>query len=203
MAKKASGAKAPKATGKPRGGPKKVPSADGAVGKNHNETRPDDDAMRALFANHASAWDQWKAKLKVVEKIETDVKAALKNDGFKVQQFKIRDALLAGPKSEAKIHAEVKDRLLVAKWIGHPMGSQLDLFEQPDRTPAVDRARDEGKQTAMDHGRASPPYAPGSPQYTQWLEGFHEEQERQVRAGIKPLEDIQTEDAPDPARPIH
>lgn len=198
MAKKAAKAKAPKATGKPRGRSKKVPSADGAVAANHNE-----DAMRALFANHASAWDQWKAKLKVVEKIETDVKAALKNDGFKVQQFKIRDALLAGPKSEAKIHAEVTDRLQVARWIGHPLGTQLDLFEQPNRTPISDSAFDQGKQARMDNKPATPPHDPSTEAYRMWLEGFHEENDRQNMANVKGIKPLETEDKPDPARPIH
>jgi hypothetical protein len=89
------------------------------------------------------------------------------------------------------------------------MGAQLDLFAQPDRTPAVEKAYDEGKQAFFENKRATPPYAPGVPQYTQWLEGYHNAQDARVRGGLKPLEDEEQEDGDDtgwgeidPARPL-
>ncbi len=200
--KKAKGAKTKAAKGK------SVPAAGRSV------TTDDNDAVRASFLQHRTAWTNVQAKLAVAQKLVKDMVSAAKADGFLKKEFEVADMLAGSPKQEARVTGEVSLRLRVARWIGHAMGAQLDLFAEPDRTPAVDKAYDEGKQACMSHERASPPYAPGIPQYTRWLEGYHDEQERQVKAGIKPLEgngaldDGEDEGNPvaavgaDPARPL-
>lgn len=147
------------------------------------------DDERALFLQHRSSWSNWLAKLAVVEKLEKDVKTALKADGFTVKQFQIADQLAGSPKQEAKVRCEVKDRLKVAWWVGHPMGAQLDLFAQPDRTPSVDRAYDEGRQAVMENQPAKPNYSPETEQYRSYMAGFHDQTEKAVRRGMKPIEE--------------
>lgn len=158
-----------------------------AAGPGHNsengKPKLTADEMRSLFLTHRTSWNEWKAKLAVVEKIERDTKAALKADGFTVKQMQIADSLLT-VKGEAKITGEVKDRLQVAMWVGHPMGAQLDLFEQPDRTPSVDRAYDNGKMASMQGNPAKPPHAPETEQYRHWLAGYHDHQ-RELMGGFK------------------
>lgn len=153
-------------------------------GPGHNEPPArTDDEIRASFNQHRTSWNNWKAKQAVVDKIELDTKAALKADGFTVKQMQIADDLLT-LKGEKKITTEVTDRLKVARWIGHPMGAQMDLFEQPDRTPSVDRAYDQGKQASMENQPRKPPYAPDLPQYQSWMDGYNADQER-LAGGIK------------------
>jgi hypothetical protein len=216
MAKRAkkNGADAP--MGKPRRErPPKVPGAPktARAAKQHNTAAESDqrteDQIRAGFLHHRQAWNQMTARQKALDKQWTDVKAALKADGYKVLHMQVADDLAGSPKQEARVHAAVHDRLQVARWVGHPMGQQLDLFSQPDRTPATDRAYDEGKQAFMEDQRATPPYAPGVPQYTQWLQGYHDAQDARVRGGLKPLEDEEQDDDDtngwgdsDPARPL-
>jgi hypothetical protein len=171
--------------GRPKVSGQHPSSSTGAVTKADNQRS--EEAVRASFLHHLNAWNQMRAREAVFDKVYKDTVAALKADGHSVKQMKIADALSGNAKQEAKIHGEVHDRLLVAKFIGHPMGAQLDLFSQPDRTPAVDRATDEGKQAHMEGKRASPPYMPGTPQYTAWLEAYHEAQEHTVRTKLKPL----------------
>jgi ribosome modulation factor len=130
------------------------------------------DEMRVLFNSHRSAWTGWKAKLAVVEEIERDVKAALKADGFTVKQMQIADSLLT-VKGEEKITNEVQDRLQVALWVGHPMGRQLEMFQDPDRTPAVDRAFEDGKTAGLEGRVRKPPYSPELPQHEQWMQGWY------------------------------
>lgn len=190
---KKGGGKAKSAGGKKGGKAAAKPAASGGDGRPLSAA--DNDAERALFINHRTAWNEWRAKLAVVEELEKDVKAALKNDGFTVKQMQIADQLAGNPKQEAKVRAEVEDRLRVAKWMGHPMGAQLDLFGQPDRTPSVDRAYDQGKQAAMEAATANPPYAPATPQAQSWLAGYHDEQAARLKRGIKPLE-------PKPEEPV-
>ncbi len=200
--------------GKPRRGrpPKagKPPKAARAAKKHNSAAESDqrtEDQIRAGFLHHRQAWNNMMAKQKAIDSQWTDCKAALKADGYKIIHMQIADDLSGSPKAEAKVHAAVRDRLQVAQWVGHPMGAQLDLFAQPDRTPATDRAYDEGKQAFMEDKRATPPYAPGVPQYTQWLSGYHDAQDARVRGGLRMLEDKEQEDGDDwgesdPARPL-
>ena len=107
--------------------------APGAPGHNSGDdaAKPGltDTERRELFASHRQAWNEWQAKQAVVDKIGKDVKAALKGDGFTIKHMQIADDLMDAA-GEAKVKAEVQDRLQVALWIGHPMGAQLDLFAQ-------------------------------------------------------------------------
>jgi hypothetical protein len=221
MAKRAKKDGADVPMGKPkRGRPRKAAGTPKAAraAKRHNTAAESDqrteDQIRAGFLHHRQAWTQMTARQKALDKQWTDVKAALKADGYKVIQMQVADDLAGSPKQEAKVHAAVRDRLQVARWVGHPMGAQLDLFAQPDRTPATDKAYDEGKQAFMEDKRATPPYAPGVPQYTQWLSGYHDAQDARVRGGLKPIhpEDPDAENfddsdsagwgESDPARPL-
>lgn len=168
----------------------KAPGADGA-GIGHNTGADADagtpkltmDEERKLFLHHRTQWNTWKAKRVVVDTLERDVKATLKGDGFTVKQMQIADELTT-VKGEKKVTGEVQDRFKVARWIGHPMGAQLDLFNQPDRTPIAERAYDQGKQASMEDKPASPQYAPETEAYRQYMAGYHDHQ-RELAGGIK------------------
>lgn len=139
--------------------------------------------VQELFLHHRTAWTEWKAKRAVVDDHERKVKAALKADGYTVKQMEIADALIT-VKGEAKITGEVKDRLQVAAWVNHPMGRQLEMFNEPDRTPLADRAYAEGRQASMENRRAAPRHAPDTEAYRQYMAGFHEHQ-RELAGGIR------------------
>ena len=64
-----------------------------------------------------------------------------------------------------------------------PLGPQLQMFGEPDRTPAVDRAFDEGKRCAMEGGTRKPPYSPELPQFEAWMKGYYEGQEATIEKG--------------------
>lgn len=200
----------------PMGKPKaaKPPKAAKATkpGKGHNSERSAD-AIRAGFIQHRGTWNQLTAKQKSLDKLWTDAKAALKADGYKVIQMQIADDLGGSLKQEAKVHTAVHDRLQVAQWVGHPMGAQLDMFAEPDRTPAADKAYDEGWLASASNEPAKPHYDPSVPQHARWLEGYNAHQKTLMK-GFKPLgktddkkspsgRDGWGEDATDPARPLN
>lgn len=163
-----------------------APGGDAAIGPGHNSSKASKLTLndeRALFMQHRGPWNSAQAKLAVAEKLLADVVAALKADGFTKKQFELADDL-GKPKSEARVHAEVRDRLKVAYFMGHPMGGQLNLFDQPDRTPVVDRAYDEGKSASMQNKAAQPPNAPDTEAYRAYMAGFHDHQ-REIAGGIK------------------
>jgi hypothetical protein len=162
----------------------------GNVGHNSGEgvSRLSADDERHLFLRHRESWNNYQAKLKAAERIGIDVKAALKADGFTVAQMKIADEMTT-MKGEARQTQAVRDRLKVAFWIGHAMGRQLSLFEEPDRTPIDDRAYEEGKTAGLE-GRtmSTSRFAPGSPANERWITGWHDGQEIITRGGIAAIE---------------
>lgn len=196
--------------GKPRKEPKAAKAPKAARAKAHNAAAVNDqrskDQVRENFLHHWGIWKRVSAKQKLLDKEWTQTKAALKADGHKVLQMHIADDLHDTPKSEAKVHTAVHDRILVADMTGHPMGRQLDLFTQPDRTPAADRAYDEGKQASMENKPRKPPYDTSVPQYQRWLEGYQDHQSA-LSKGFKPLtEKAKDNDGwgeSDPARPLN
>ena len=110
-----------------------------------------------------------------------------KEAGFSLQQIKI-SLLLQTPEGEAEFKAEMANRLLAAAYSDADIGDQLSLFLDGDRTPAVDRAFREGQSMAMKNEAAVPKYDPSTPQHAAFMDGYHAEQERQVKAGIGKLD---------------
>lgn len=108
----------------------------------------------------------------------------IKEDGFTKKQIQIM-AQLETPEGEAAVKLLVSQTLEAARWQGSEIGNQLDLFMEPDRTPAVDRAYEEGVQDCMDGKSANPGYEPSLPQYARYMEGYHDETERRVKKGFK------------------
>ena len=166
-----------------------VPGAMPGIGDNSGD-KPTltDDQRRELFLHHRTKWNQLRAKRAVHDDNMDEFKSDLKADGFTLKQMKIADEL-ADIKGEAKVKSEVSDRLQVALWIGHPLGAQLDLFAQPDRTPITDRAYDEGKMASMQNQPAAPNFAPETEAYRSYMAGYHEHQ-REIVGGMKAPEDV-------------
>lgn len=170
-----------------------VPGGDAPVpGKGHNAGPGLTAAERkALFLSHRSTWIAYQAKQKALDEQRTEIVAALKADGFLLEHMKVADDFASGAKGEARQVDNVKRRLEVAYWIGHPMGNQLDLFQQPDRTPLADRAYEEGQRASMQNEPRKPPasYAPGSEPYERWMAGYADDQERIAAGFKKPADD--------------
>jgi len=165
------------------------PAAGRKVAKTDNQ--PSEDAIRENFLQHRGVWNQLGAKQKLLDEQWKDAKAALKADGHKVVHMHIADALSNSAKSEAKIYGEVEDRLKVARYIGHKLGAQYDLFAQPDRTPLVDSAYDSGKQASMENETKKPPFDPSNEAYNAWMRGYDDHQ-KTLMAKFQPLQ----QDAP-------
>jgi hypothetical protein len=114
--------------------------------------------------------------------------AEIKQAGFSMGQIK-DSIMLSTPEGEAEFKASIANRLLAAAYSDADVGDQLSLFLDHDRTPAVDRAYREGQSAAMKNEAAVPKYDPSTDQYKAFMEGYHDEQGRQVKAGIKKLEE--------------
>lgn len=111
----------------------------------------------------------------------------IKEAGYSMMQIKISLALQT-PEGEAEFKAEMANRLLAAAYSDADIGDQLSLFLDGDRTPAVDRAYKEGQSCAMKNMAAVPKYDPSTDAYKAFMDGYHDEQGRMVKAGIGKLD---------------
>lgn len=157
-----------------------------------------DPEMRALFLadkeRYAKASERQKKATADVRNIAKQIKA----DGFTLRQVKLA-IQLDTPEGEADFKSLIANDLLAAQYVGAAIGSQLQLFLEPDRTPAVDSAYADGQKASMEGKSAKPPYDPSTPQAMRWLEGFNDDTARRVKSGIKPL----AEDAPPRAQDMN
>lgn len=186
--------KAPKTKQDVPGAPP-VAAATTSPGPGHN-SRLTDGEERELFGRHRTIWNGLTAKQKLLDEQWSRAKADIKADGFKVLHMNIADALI-NPKGEKRVHGEVRDRLWVARMIGHALGRQFDLFEAPDRTPAVDRAYDEGRTASIENQpRQCTQYHETTEQFREFMRGYNDHQEELIaRVGTGGAE-IQTTAGP-------
>lgn len=183
------------ATKKGRGGrPKKTDEAkpqakaDGespAPKKAKTSINPDD---KALFLRHLP-------KIVAGRKAVADATNALRTlykqakiDGFLKADFDTAIDLQK-QEGEAAERAKIARKLTIARFMAADIGEQLDLFLEPSRVPAADRAYAEGQSDCMQAKTASPSYSPETEQYRSYMKGYHDETERRLKSGMKPLSD--------------
>lgn len=138
-----------------------------------------DDEMRALALNNKGLYER---KLKVKKEADAalrnackQIKAELGDSGVTIIKAMIE---LDSPEGEIAVLARIRAQAKAARWNGLPVGTQVELaLSEPDRTPAVDRAFDEGKQASMSKGPRKPPYDPSTPQYKSWMDGYSAHQD--------------------------
>lgn len=174
--------------GRPAGSKNKAKGADDGArpGIGHNDLTEDQKA--ALLFQAAGKIEREQAKMREHVAAIRLIRKQAKADGVDKAEL---DYVLHLRKTDAdSALAEMAMRTRVAKWMGHPIGTQADLFgDGVDRTPGVERAYAEGKVAGMAGDACAPPekWAPGGEQHQRWLDGWHDGQ-RVIMEGIKPLE---------------
>lgn len=180
-------AKAGKADSAPKRGPGRPPKTaaqKAAKSKAKQETRVE--AAKAAVGLPGSdpkkreKFLYFSPKYALLKKRAASVNGELRNllkeadkDGFTKGQFEVA-ALVSTPEGEAKVRERIGKELEAAQFVGSMLGTQLSLFNEPDRTPAVDRAYSEGQAAAMQNIAAVPPYAPDTEQFRAFMKGFHD-----------------------------
>ena len=178
----------------PRPGPKKPKTdpaapgakaakkaADAAPKKGHNTNGNGDPELtemqrRDLFLSHKNALITLKGKMETAVSNVRNAKKKIKADGFTVRQVEAA-ILMETEEGEEKLRAETAELAQAARWVGVAWGEQLSLaLDTPDRTPAVDKAKDAGIQASMQDKPRKAPHAPESPQAASWYSGYDEHQ---------------------------
>ncbi len=146
-----------------------------------------DPALKKQFIEMRDHWEGLNATAEKFAGKRRQYEGEVKKAGFSMQQ--VKDSVwLKTPEGEAEFKAEIANRLLAAAYSDADIGDQLSLFLDHNRTPAVDRAYKEGQTRAMENKRLECKYDPSTEQYRAFVEGYHEEQGRQVKAGIGKLD---------------
>lgn len=175
---KAKGEAAPKQTAAPASAPS----------SGHNSALTDQeyhDLVVMWAPKRAVALANKKKYDKELKDIDQKIHAVLGENGV----LDIKDHIeLQTPEGEKKFKENLARLQRMAAWNNLAVGTQGDLLQSSvDRTPIVDRARQEGRAAALEDKLCQPPYDAHEPQQA-WIEGWHDGTAQRVRLGIKPTE---------------
>lgn len=159
--------------------------------KERQSTANTDDLDReekALFLNHLPLVKKARDRLgSATADLRNLYKRAKAEGGFTKADFDTAIAVETA-ENEARERAAIARKLKIAKIMGSSLGAQLDMFLEPDRTPAADNAFAEGESDAMQNIPARPKYDPSTEQARKYLEGFHSVSEKRIKEGIGKLD---------------
>lgn len=181
MAKKTAKKAAKPRVAKPKAEKKSTPKARATINFIDAE-------KQALFNVNREKWERLDAAVKKAVGQRRAHEKVIKGDGFTLSQIKV-GVECSTPEGEAALQGRIANDLLAAAYVGADIGSQLSLFIEPSRVPATEHAANEGRVAAQTHKVAKPSYDPSTPQHAAYMKSYHEEQGRQIKAGIKPLDD--------------
>jgi hypothetical protein len=169
---------AAEAATKPKAGPKIFNSA------------MDVENQKLFLQVHLPEIEKLKEKLATANSnLRNAYKTAKAEGGFTKEDFEIA-AQIKDAEREAKAKARIARQLVIARYMGKSLGAQLELFLEPDRTPASDLAYEEGRQDGLQNKAAKPDYAPSTEQYRRYMEGFHSVSEERITTGIKKTDGV-------------
>lgn len=174
-------AKGPKTKPDAPGASAKKPKAADAAEPGHNKLSDAD--LQALTIQWKGKFERARAAKKKADADFKNVCKQAKAELGKDAVADIKDMIAFDDKAgEVAVRNEIARQAKVMRWAGLPLGAQLELqLAEPDRTPSVDRAFDEGKRASMENKPAKPEYAPETEQYRSYMAGYQEDQDR--RAG--------------------
>lgn len=148
-----------------------------AAGNNSDQMSPAE--RQELFLKHDNIWQRLANEAKAVKKKQDDAVAAAKNDGFTKKMLEAGRSM-DDPKTDARIHKEVRELLQVAAWKGSPIKTG-DLFGAAEAEPqaaVTDQAYAEGRNASA-HGqprRVPVKFPPPGEAFNAFLAGYDDHQ---------------------------
>lgn len=153
-----------------------------------------DQEEKALFLQFLPEIKELRAKLATANSnLRNRYKSAKAQGGFTKADFDTAIAVETA-EAEARERAAIARKMKIAKYMGSDIGDQLDMFLEPNRTPASDRSYQEGESDAMQNKPARPLYDPSTEQARRYLEGYHSVSEKRIMDGIGKLHPAVEED---------
>lgn len=125
----------------------------------------------ALFRNHLGKVRALKAKQASVTADLRNAYKGAKADGWAKKRIDFALALENDEGNELLEERRVEAK--IARWLQHPIGTQTDLFAdpEPDRAPLAERSFNDGRRVGMEGGNPKPPDGTADP--AEWQRGWH------------------------------
>ena len=204
MGRKPGSKNAPRDPSAPKRTRKKAdaPASNGSAGLGHNRPELTPDEKRVLLVT----------AIEKIVKVEDALKEHSKNERAKIKQERKRlfadgfaavevdYALLLARSTDAEVLDRRKREADVARWLGHAVGHQADMFgDGVDCTPGVDAAFENGKNAGIKGDTCKVPdrWSEASEQGQRWMEGWHEGQKLLMSDGIKLLTERHNDESKD------
>jgi hypothetical protein len=189
------------AASKPRGRPKKTApgAADAAKPEAVRVTAPnhplDPEETRLLTEVHLPKIKQLRESVaRATSNLRNAYKTA-KSEGFTKADFDTAIAM-EDAEREARERAAITRKLVIARMMKAKLGDQLDMFLSDAVVDAEQIAREEGQADSAAGKSAKPDkYAPDTKEYRGYMEAYHDDQEKRMKAGFK-----KKEPAPEPQK---
>ncbi len=143
-----------------------------------------DNQRRGLFVIELSKLERLEQIAKKAISDSRNQRKVMITHGF--EKGHIDFALYVKKASDTDVRKLMETQAEVLRFLGNPLAVQADFFDA-DRTPAVDRAFEEGKTAGMEGKRRESPHDASTPQGQRWLDGWSEGQGI-VAAGFKPIQ---------------
>ncbi len=146
-----------------------------------------DQEEKALFLRHLPVIKQLRSSMATATaNLRNAYKTAKAEGAFTKKDFDTAIAVETA-ENEAKERGRIARALKIAKIMGSSLGAQLDMFLEPDRTPAADIASEEGERDALQNLPARPKYDPSTEQHRKYMDSYHNVSERRIKEGMGTL----------------
>lgn len=157
------------------------------------KTNPDVDVeAKALFLHHLPKIEAGKKKIADATNALRILYKSAKADGMLKRDFDVAIEM-QGAEGEKKKKAAIARELTIARWMGYDLGAQLDMFMEPERVPASERAYNEGQTASMTGKPLKCDYHESTEQYREFVRGFQDHQVT-LQAGFGKLEPKEGDD---------
>lgn len=164
-----------------------ISAANGTPG--HNSGPLTDDERRALTLHHKRLYEAADSLVEKAKAERTAVADQAKSDLGKGALGDIKDMITYG--DDKKLRADLDRRLRLARWLGLPIGTQLDMID----VPVDDRAAADGKTAGMAGLPCDPPRHHPPSAHQKWIAAWHEGQAVLASAFLKRKPKDETEAA--------
>lgn len=177
--------------GRPKGSKNKPKDGESPPAAGHNSELSEAERRALLLKGIVGIEEMLVEKNTIVADIRNARKKMIAQ-GF--EAFEIDYAIKLRKNKESDEIERRRREAIIARFLNHPIGTQVDLFDDNDRTPAVDRAAAEGEIAGAEGKSCVSPYQPGTEQEQHWIQGWHRAQDN-LASGFKKLEEADSVDA--------
>jgi len=148
-----------------------------------------DDQRYSLVEQHKQKYERLIAAKLAANKAVLDFGKIIKADLGQHGLAEIKAVIEGGTtEGEAAIKARIERDARVLRWLGVPIGTQMDIFPDDDRTPLTERAFNEGKRQGLAGESCSNPHHHTTEAHRSHNEGWQEGQKTMATKGFSKLE---------------